>query len=269
MTHDELRELTGGYALGVLSDQERRALEAHLPTCVECAREVGEFASVAGGLALAVPQVDPPAALRARVLKAVLSAESPRVDPIPFPPPAPVRTSALPAWLAAAAAIAAVALGLYSLNLRERISRLEDDLRVANARAAGVERELQIARSGNSNARQIATVLDAPDVRTIDLLGQKNAPAATGRAYWSPTRGLVFTASNLPAPSVGRQYQLWVIPQGGVPVSAGMLDLEGGGLTMALVDSSIASRVGTVAVTMEPAGGVPQPTSDPVLAGTW
>ena len=269
MTHDELRELTGGYALGVLSEQERRAFEAHLPTCVECAREVGEFATVATGLALAVPQVDPPSALRARVLNHVVSAESERVDPIPFPQPAPVRPSALPAWLAAAAAIAAVALGLYSFNLRERISRLEEDLRLANARAAGVERELQIARSGNNNARQIATVLDAPDVRTIDLLGQKNAPAATGRAYWSPTRGLVFTASNLPAPSVGRQYQLWVIPQGGIPVSAGMLDLEGGGLTMALVDSSIASRVGTVAVTMEPVGGVPQPTGDPVLAGTW
>ena len=269
MTHDELRELAGGYALGVLTEQERRAFEAHLPTCVQCAREVGEFATVATGLALAVPQVDPPSALRARVLNSVLSAESERVDPTPLPQPAPVRPSTLPAWLAAAAAIAAVALGLYSLNLRERISRLEEDLRLANARAAGVERELQIARAGRSNARQIATVLDAPDVRAIDLLGQKNAPSATGRAYWSPTRGLVFTASNLPAPTVGRQYQLWVIPQGGIPVSAGMLDLEGGGLTMALVDSSIASRVGTVAVTMEPVGGVPQPTSDPVLAGTW
>jgi anti-sigma-K factor RskA len=273
MTHDELRELTGGYALGALGEQERRAFEAHLATCVECAREVGEFATVANGLALAVPQVDPPAALRARVLNAVLSEESARVDPMPFPqPPVRVRPSALPVWLATAAALAAVALGLYSLNLRERISRLEEDLRLANARAAGVERELQVARAAvprTSNARQIATVLDAPDVRTIDLLGQKNAPAATGRVYWSPTRGLVFTASNLPAPSVGRQYQLWVIPLGGSPVSAGMLDLEGGGLTMALVDSTIASRVGTVAVTLEPAGGVPQPTSDPVLAGTW
>jgi anti-sigma-K factor RskA len=270
MTHDELRELTGGYALGALSEAERNALEAHLATCVECAREVREFAAVASGLAAAVPQVDPPAALRARVLNAAAARDpSPRSEPIPFPPSAPVRRSVLPAWLASAAAIAAVALGLYSLSLRDRINRLEEDLREANARAAGVERELQIARAGGSNARQIATVLDAPDVRTIDLLGQKGAPAATGRAYWSPTRGLVFTASNLPAPSVGRQYQLWVIPQGSQPVSAGMLDLEGGGLTMALVDASTASRVGTVAVTMEPAGGVPQPTSDPVLVGTW
>jgi anti-sigma-K factor RskA len=269
MTHDELRELTGGYALGALSDADRRALESHLDGCAECAREVRELAVVAGGLALAVPQVDPPAALRERVLRAATQDDlsPPRVARME--PPAP-RPSALPSWLAAAAAIAAVALGLYSLSLRERVGRLEEQLREANVRAEGAQRELQIARTGGSNSRQIALVLDAPDVRAIDLVGQKGAPTATGRAYWSRSRGLVFTASNLPAPSVGRQYQLWVIPQGSsTPLSAGMLDLEGGGLAMALVDSSTAARVGTVAVTLEPVGGVPQPTSDPVLVGSW
>ena len=49
MTHDELRELTGGYALGVLSEAERRAIETHLPTCVECAREVREFVTWRAG----------------------------------------------------------------------------------------------------------------------------------------------------------------------------------------------------------------------------
>jgi hypothetical protein len=37
---------------------------------------------------------------------------------------------------------------------------------------------------------------------------------------------------------------------------------------VALGDPSIASRVGVVAVTLEPAGGVPQPTSDPILVGS-
>ena len=174
-------------------------------------------------------------------------------------PPAPARASALPSWLAAAAAIAAVALGLYSMTLRERVGRLEEQLRDATARAEGVERQLQIAQSSADRARQIADVLDAPDVRAIDLAGQKGAPSANGRAYWSLSRGLVFTAANLPAPAPGRQYQLWVIPRGANPVSAGMLDFNDG-RTVALVDPSTASRVGVVAVTLEPAGGVPQPT---------
>ena len=43
MSHDELRELSGGYALGALSDADRRLFEAHLSTCPECAGEVREF----------------------------------------------------------------------------------------------------------------------------------------------------------------------------------------------------------------------------------
>jgi anti-sigma-K factor RskA len=269
MTHDELRELTGGYALGVLSDTDRAALEAHLATCAECARDVREFTGVASSLAFAAPQVDPPAALRERVLRAAVAPATPHVRPLRTEAVTVARPSALPSWLAAAAAVAAVAFGLYALSLRERVSQLEAQLRQAIARAEGVERELQIANAASDRARQIVTVLDAPDLRTIPLAGQKGAPAAAGRAHWSPSRGLVFTASNLPLPSPGRQYQLWVIPKGETPVSAGMIDLESSGLAIALADPTVASRIGTVAVTLEVAGGAAQPTTDPVLVGTW
>ena len=57
MTHDELRDLSGGYALGALSEAEHRAFVAHLSTCAECAEDVQGFAAVASGLAHAVPQV--------------------------------------------------------------------------------------------------------------------------------------------------------------------------------------------------------------------
>jgi anti-sigma-K factor RskA len=271
MTHDELRELTGAYALGALSDADRHALEAHLPTCGDCAREVRELAAVASGLAVAVPQVDPPAALRARVLRAAVAPAVAQVQPLrSAAPSAPARASALPslfAGLAAAAALAAVALGLYAMTLRERVGRLEAELRVANGRAEGVERQMQIVQSSADRARQIAGVLDAPDVRAIDLVGQKGAPSAHGRAYWSPSRGLVFTAANLPAPAAGRQYQLWVIPKDSKPVSAGMLDFNDG-RTVGLVDPATASRVGVVAVTLEPVGGVAQPTTEPLLVGS-
>ena len=275
MTHDELRELTGGYALGALSDPERQALEAHLATCPECAQEVRELAGVASGLAVAVPQVDPPAALRDRVVRAAVRSSS-GVRPIRGDAEmAAARPSLSPwspwsPWLAAAAALAAVAFGLYAVSLRERIGQLEAQLRQAIARAEGAERERQIANAASDRARQIVAVLDAPDLRTIGLAGQQGAPAAVGRAHWSPTRGLVFTASNLPSPTAGHQYQLWVIPNGEkTPVSAGMIDIEGSGVATALVDRGLASRLGTVAVTLEVAGGAPQPTTDPVLVGSW
>jgi anti-sigma-K factor RskA len=269
MTHDELRELTGGYALGALSDPERQALETHLATCPECAKEVRELAGVASGLAVAVPQVDPPAALRDRVLRAaVRSSSTVQATRGEVEMPA-ARPSALPSWLAAAAALAAVAFGLYAMSLRERIGQLEAQLRQAIARAEGADRERQIANAASDRARQIVAVLDAPDLRTINLTGQTGAPSAVGRAQWSPSRGLVFTASNLPSPVAGRQWQLWVIPKGAPPVSAGMIDIDSNGLAIALVDRTVAERVGIVAVTLEVAGGAPQPTTEPVLVGTW
>jgi anti-sigma-K factor RskA len=261
-THDELRELTGAYVLGVLGDDERRTLEAHMASCDECGREVQALREAAHGLAYAVPELDPPAGLRSRVLRAATA-----VPPAPsLAKPRPAR--ALPVWLAVAASVAAAVLGLYALTLRERIQDLQTQLRRMEARVAGVEQALQVARASADRADRIAAVLEAPDVRRIDLAGQKDAPGAAGRAFWSPSRGLVFTATNLPPPDAGRQYQLWVITPAGARISAGLLDLAGAGRAISVVDPAIAAEVGTVAVTVEPAGGVPQPTGPIVLAGS-
>ena len=262
-THDELRELTGAYVLGMLSHAERERFEVHLATCADCAREVEELSLAAAALPHAVPQQDPPRALRARVLQHATAEPQLRS----MQPTRPKRSSMV-TWLAAAASIAAVALGLYNMTLRQRIRDLEGRLRDASAQLAASQGNLQIANAALTRANQFAAVLQAPDVRQIPLAGQKAAPAAAGRAFWSPSRGLVFTASNLPPVSPGRQYQLWVIPPKGTPISAGLLDLDRGGIATVLVDPKTAASVGTVAVTVEPAGGVPQPTGDMVLAGT-
>jgi anti-sigma-K factor RskA len=265
MTHDEQRELTGGYALGVLSETERRELEMHLRTCPDCDREVRDFKIVANALAYAVPQQDPPAALRARVLRAAIAT----VGAEQTPDVSPRSTWSLQPWLLAAASIAAVALGLYTLTLRERIGVLEGQLRDANARAESAQRDVAVARAVAGEAAQANEILSADDVRRIELAGQKDAPNASGRAYWSPSRGRVlFIAANLPQPAVGRQYQLWVIPPGRPPISAGMIDLDAGGRARVVADSSQAPAVGAVAVSIEPAGGVPAPTGSIVLLGS-
>ncbi len=265
MTHEELRELTGGYALGILSEPERKEFEAHVSTCPTCADEVRGLIHVTNGLAYAVPQLDPPAALRARVLKAVEQSEPLRAIAVK---PKPVGT-ALPVWLAVAASLAAVALGLYTLTLRERIAGLEARLRDANARVADASQQIAVFRTRIDESEQMAAIMAAEDVRRIDLAGQAPARGAAGRAYWSPSRGLVFTASNLPPPGAGRQYQLWVIPPGKKdPVSAGLLDLDPNGRVMTIGEASTTIPVGAVAVSLEPAGGVPAPTGQIYLVGS-
>jgi anti-sigma-K factor RskA len=266
MTHDELRSLTGVYALGALSGAERRELEAHLATCDECSREVADCVQVADGLAYAVPQHDPPASLRDRVLRTVTaSTDSGRVVDLKS---RPVR-SALPTWFAVAASIAAVALGLYAMTLRQRIETLQQDLREANIRAEGLQGEVTVARATAERAVERAAILSADDMRIITLQGQKPAPGAAGTALWSASRGqLLLSAANLPSLPTGRQYQLWVIPPGANPVSAGMLDLTPDGRVSVLASTSTVNQVGTVAISEEPVGGVPAPTGPIVLAGS-
>ena len=106
--HDELREQAELYVLGALTPADRTAFEAHLATCAECTTSVKSLSPVAHALAYVAPQLEPPSALRARVVRSV-SGSPLRATPAP-------RTiatgsgKALP-WLAAAASLALAATG--------------------------------------------------------------------------------------------------------------------------------------------------------------
>jgi anti-sigma-K factor RskA len=275
MTHEELRELSGGYALGILDEPERRAFEAHISTCASCAAEVRDFTAVASALALDVPQVDPPASLRERVLRAAtLPASQPAVveeitSRRAIPEPRRPRREGLLALLSAAAVVIAVALGAYAVSLQRRIAVLEEQVRSAADRAAQSQQQLVQLRAAADQSTQVRRILAAGDLRRLDLAGTKAAPAAAGRGFWSPAEGLVVAFANLPATEAGRVYQLWVIPPGGSPIDAGLLELQPDGRALALARAGTSQRVGTVAITLEPAGGSPVPTlSNMIAAGT-
>jgi anti-sigma-K factor RskA len=110
-------------------------------------------------------------------------------------------------------------------------------------------------------------VLSAPDVARVDLAGQPAAPQASARAFWSRSRGMVFSASNLPQLPAGRTYQVWVVTAQG-PISAGLItpDAQGAANAIFSTPSDIPQPV-ALAVTIEPLGGVAAPTGDRYLVG--
>ncbi len=71
MTHDEVRELLGAYALGALAPHEMQDVAAHCATCGECAEEAQMLQGVGDQLALTAPELTPPAALRTRLMNLV------------------------------------------------------------------------------------------------------------------------------------------------------------------------------------------------------
>jgi len=176
--------------------------------------------------------------------------------------------AAFPSWFATAALLViAAGLSAYSLQLRSRVSTLEGELRDAILRADASNSQLAEVRRTASEAQSTMAVLTAPDMARVELAGQKIAPQASARAFWSRSRGLVFTASNLPALPASRTYQLWVVTAQG-PVSAGLLKPDVNGAVNVLFNSpgNIPSAT-AMAVTMEPEGGSPGPTSAMYLVG--
>jgi anti-sigma-K factor RskA len=253
MTHEQLRESAAAYALGALDDADRVAFEAHLPDCVECRAEVSSYRPVAGLLAHAAPGTNPPASLRARVLRHAR----------------PVRASAAarrrpgwgaqPAWLAAAACLA---LAVWSgLSLRSERSRSNT-----------VNAELAEARAELASRDSVVSALLGPEVHVVSLSEPDRKPAM--RVFWNHTRNVfIVTAANLPAPPAGKAYQLWAIQKGKAPLSMGTFvpGTDGRAATIIPVSASItdAGVIDNCGVTLEPLGGSPQPTESPRLLGTW
>ena len=240
-THEELKANAAGYVLGSLDPEDRRAFESHLAGCAECSAEVASLWPVVGALATAVPQVTPRAELRDRILSK--AAGGARADAHVHDRKSPAALTWLPL---AAAIVIAVGAGIYVARLQRQIGELQ-------------------ARFDQAQAT--TEVLAAPDLARIDLQGQPVAPDARARALWSRSRGLVFTAANLPPAPEGKAYQVWVVTAQ-APISAGLLtpDSSGIGSQYYMTPADIAPPV-AVAVTLEPAGGVPAPTGERYLVG--
>jgi anti-sigma-K factor RskA len=272
--HDAVRELLALAALDGLSPDERRALEVHLTTCDECRRELAALrdgmASIAGSLPPRAMAPERQAAMRARLMSRALD-DRERVDRARV---APLRTpssdaptsyaSARPSstrWLAAAALVIAAAAVAYGLGQRGAVTQLASHVAALRDSASIMQHRL-------ADKQSALDALTGPGVRVID------ASASSGRQpyarmFWDqPDNRWTFVAYNLPAAAPGHTYQLWLVTRDQRKVNAGTFEPQSNGsaivrATYALAPDSLAA----IAVTNEPAGGSPQPTTTPLLVG--
>lgn len=260
-SHEELRALAGGYALGILTEEERDLFEAHLAVCAECVTEVRQMLDVVEALGPAIP--------------AGTAAAMPP-GPVHRPDAQPGARGSLRSffgtpWRTAAVALlalAAIVLGIIGVRQRQEVGRLRESLRAAQARTADIEQKLEEVRGALIGATPLTTeILAASDLAPIRLSGVGNAAEAGGHVFWSDSLGWVFVATDLPPLPPGLVYQLWIITAER-PISAGLLspDPQGRAEIVHRVDNALRPRA--VAVTAEPAGGVPAPTGPKCLVGT-
>lgn len=231
---DDLHHLAAAYALDALEPDERARFEAHLASCTDCAQDVADFHATAGDLA-ASASTEPPPALRERVLAEVATTSQ---DPADGAPPTLAGRTArrtVPVLVAAVALLAVLAMGVVTRN-------------------ALVERD---------RASDLLAVLAAPDVELVPLDG---TGAGTVRVAWSPTLAAsVVVGSDLPEPGDERTYELWVLAEDG-PRSAGSFAPDPDGTLERRLDLP-ADPVDGWGITIEPAGGSPQPTGEILYLG--
>ncbi|MEV0692071.1 anti-sigma factor [Streptomyces sp. NPDC050388] len=260
LRREDLHSLAAPYALDALEPAERVRFEKHLSSCRRCAAEARVLAEDAVRLARSAAVPAPPA-LRDRVLAAVRTTpQDPAPEAVPgsreqtrahaprlplhvwgaeSPPPARERRG-MPLFVPFATATAAAALVVASL-FAVQADRTQDELNAERDRA-----------------REIAHVLAAPDAR-----------ASSGRGAGGGTIGVIASASAGSAvvtlggygnPPNGRVRQLWLMRPGAEPRSLGLFEAD-----TPLVASDLDASATSLAVTVEPGGGSPQPTSQPVV----
>jgi anti-sigma-K factor RskA len=248
------------YTLGALEGDEKELFEEHLRGCPECTRKLAEARGRCALLALAAPQQPPDPRAKERLMQRVREVR--RVQST-APSYQQERTSIFwSRWWTAISAPAAVALAIATAVLWLGDTRQRRELEAMRA-------ELEQQKAQLAQSRAMIDVLSARDTIAVNLAPSPDMPGAKGMVLFNSRQGMVLSHCSLPALPRDKTYQLWLVPSAGNPISAGVFvpkyDQESSMWTMP-VPAGVTAKA--FAVTVEPFGGMPQPTGPKVLIGS-
>jgi anti-sigma-K factor RskA len=257
----DFSELAALEALGALDESSRDALLRHLAECESCRADRATFAATWGVFGYSAPAAPVAPELKRRLFERIgreTSAQPPVVQMGPHRrgrrPKAPSRVDR---W-----AIASIALLIGFSGALVSVGFL--------ARQVAEERQQSqhLASELSNRERQVA-LLQAQDVRVASLAGQPPAPGATAKVFWSPRESAwVVSVAKLPPATTGKTYQLWAVTSSR-KISVGTFQTDAHGAALIEAKLPLSDRLAAAAVSLEPAGGVPQPTGAIVLLGTF
>lgn len=240
--------LAGAWALDALDEDERVSYEARLQGSPDERSAALELRSTAARLGASDP-VAPPERLRRSVLDALGSVAQ-------EPPAAPVadlqvarrrreeRTSAGRRWplLVAAAAVVVAAAGVgTSVDARQDASRAQTQ-----------------AAAQRADTEHLSRMLTTPGREIVSVAATDGGSATVVR-----TGAGACVVGSLPAVAAGQTYQVWLIGGTGVRSAGLMTDPD---VPYFFTDDPAASTIG---ISVEPAGGSEQPTTDPVVVASF
>lgn len=256
---DRLIALCLEHELGTLADAEKSELEHLLhqadPAATAALAEARETLGVIG---LSAPYAEPPARVKHALMEQV-QAENPVHAVAPVIESDPFSRRAALAW-----AIAAGIMLFAFLQFRQ-IQELRNMVGELKTQTTTLAEERNQLAENSERFERILAIISGPETRTVSLSAPES-PAM--HAYWNEQHGLMLTGDNLPVSAPGRTLQLWVIPKQGNPISVDVFQPTQAGRALLLSRPGIAlADANLLAITDEPAGGSPQPTTTPIWVG--
>jgi anti-sigma-K factor RskA len=236
-TEDEL-DLLVAYALDIIEPEEMVRVLNLLEIQPSLSMLLAELRATSAFLPYGLPDGAPAPDLRARVLAHAIGAAR------PAPPVRASRGNRLATWfgvLSGALALALVLLGAQLGNLTTELARARETIAALSADRSDLTRVLASASS----------------------VSELSGAAGEGRLIRAAD-GSMLLAVRLPPSQPDRVYQLWLI-DGGAPVSAAVFRVESGETVLIPVPRPILGT--TAAITEEPSGGSPAPTTPILITG--
>lgn len=234
-----VQELIPAYALGCLDHEDSVLVSQHLAACPACQTELQTYQGVVAQLALAAPQAAPSPELRRRLMSRL-----PASPAVGLPPAqsgwrrrwANLRPHLALVW-GAASTVLIVLLAASNLLLWQRMNQLQTNQTLTGMRA-------------------------------IPLTSTSAAPGGAGYVIiGADGQNGALVVDNLPVLDPQHQYQLWLIHEeqrtSGAVFS---VDESGYGGTRIKAPGSL-FEYSSCGVSIEPAGGSPNPTGERVLSG--
>lgn len=251
VTHDEIAELLGAYALNAVDPDERQLVETHLEACPRCRDEVNGHRDVASLLGNAGG--DAPEGLWDRIASTLEETPPPMRLSLPGGDASVVPLAArrrergnrvIVAAMGMAAALTIGVLGVKVVQQDDEIDRisaaLEDDAMLTAANLALVDPGAVQSKLTSADGRFSASAVILPD--------------GTG----------FLMVHDLPALDDSRTYQLWGQTGSGL-ISLGLL----GAQPSTVMPFRASGDVAALAITEEKAGGVSQSENPPALLGRF
>jgi anti-sigma-K factor RskA len=248
------------YVTGTASKEEMLQVEQWAEQYPEVKREIEELQDAMENYVMA-QAIEPEESIKEKIFSRI----QPAVRQEPFSVVRNAETSesakvySIPSyykWAVAASVILLIGSLILNYTFYNKYQSTTRELQVAQNE---LQRQQELAQAMNKDME----VMTDKNALPVMLSGTDKSPDAVAKIFWMKNNGDVYVdPTNLPQAPSGMQYQLWAIVDG-KPVDAGMISTKKGVYHIQKMKSF--GKAEAFAITLETAGGHPQPKGDMIV----